>query len=199
MADWVTNQNNTQRKPRRYFTLGLVCCYMGGLVFLAGIILTVWGSSPFEPLYLWIVGLVLLCTGGLLFFLGIGSIGLYLKWEDDTRKQELAYLHSSNATTSNQQSQNHQNHSVQNQNQHQQIDLTDFRPTSRLYHYNPTSHLSQSEYAHLNGNLQHSNGVVGGGLKPREIDTDDMAHMNHAHWNIWRTSPLPADALNGYH
>ena len=48
----------------------------------------VWGSSPHEPNAIWIAGIVFLFTGGLLFFMGIGSIGLYLSKEDKRKKRE---------------------------------------------------------------------------------------------------------------
>jgi len=48
----------------------------------------VWGSSPHEPHAIWIAGIVFLFAGGFLFFLGIGSIGLYLSKEDKRKKKE---------------------------------------------------------------------------------------------------------------
>ncbi|KAL1434226.1 hypothetical protein MTO96_011867 [Rhipicephalus appendiculatus] len=65
----------------------------------AGIILVVLGSSPQEPEALWIAGIVLLLAGGLLFFLGIGSVGLYLARED-RRKREAARARTRNYTSS---------------------------------------------------------------------------------------------------
>lgn len=74
------------RTPKRYFDLGVVSCSVGGLIFSIGVILVVIGSSPQEAEALWIAGIVLLLIGGLLFFLGIGSIGVYLAMEDKRRK-----------------------------------------------------------------------------------------------------------------
>lgn len=76
------------RTSKRYFDLGVVSCSVGGLFFSIGVILVVIGSSPQEPEALWITGIVLLLFGGMLFFLGIGSIGLYLAMEDKRRKTE---------------------------------------------------------------------------------------------------------------
>ncbi|CAN8001614.1 unnamed protein product, partial [Ixodes pacificus] len=87
------------RTPKRYFNLGVLSCCIGGLVFSAGIILVVLGSSPQEPEALWIAGIVLLLAGGLLFFLGIGSIGLYLA-KEDRRKREAARTRTRNYTSS---------------------------------------------------------------------------------------------------
>ncbi|RWS15677.1 hypothetical protein B4U79_09302 [Dinothrombium tinctorium] len=80
-----------QKTPKRYFNLGLLCCVIAGFVFTAGLVLMVWGSSPHEPDAIWITGIVFLFAGGLLFFMGIGSIGIYLS-KEDTRKRELERL-----------------------------------------------------------------------------------------------------------
>lgn len=76
------------KTPKRWFNLGVLSCTIGGLVFTVGIILVVLGSSIYEPEALWIAGIVFLLAGGLLFFMGIGSIGLYQSRED-RRKKEL--------------------------------------------------------------------------------------------------------------
>lgn len=68
-------------------------------MFSAGIILVVLGSSPQEPEALWIAGIVFLLVGGLLFFLGIGSIGVYLAKEDQ-RKRESARVRTRHYTSS---------------------------------------------------------------------------------------------------
>lgn len=78
----------TSKTPKRYFNLGLFCCCTAGFVFTFGLILMVWGSSPHEPNAIWIAGIVFLFAGGLLFFMGIGSIGLYLSKEDKRKKKE---------------------------------------------------------------------------------------------------------------
>lgn len=77
-----------QRTPRRYFSLGCISCTIAGFVFVIGLVLMVWGSSPHEPDAIWITGIVFLFLGGFLFFLGINSIGIYLSRED-RRKREL--------------------------------------------------------------------------------------------------------------
>ena len=51
----------------------------------------VWGSSPHEPDAIWICGIVFLFLGGLLFFLGISSIGVYLS-KEDKRKRKIERL-----------------------------------------------------------------------------------------------------------
>lgn len=79
--------NERPKTPKRYFTLGVFSCTLGGLVFTVGIILVVLGSSPYEPEALWISGIVLLLLGGVLFFMGIGSIGLYQSREDRRKKE----------------------------------------------------------------------------------------------------------------
>lgn len=76
------------KTPRRYFNLGLFCCCIAGCVFIIGLVLMVWGSSPYEPDAIWITGIVLLFAGGILFFLGINSIGMYLA-KEDRRKRDL--------------------------------------------------------------------------------------------------------------
>lgn len=78
----------TNKTPKRYFNLGLFCCCTAGFVFTFGLVLMVWGSSPHEPNAIWIAGIVFLFTGGFLFFMGIGSIGLYLNREDRRKKRE---------------------------------------------------------------------------------------------------------------
>ncbi|KAI1285793.1 hypothetical protein HDE_11584 [Halotydeus destructor] len=78
----------SQKTPKRYFNLGLFCCCLAGFVFTIGLVLMVWGSSPHEPEVIWIVGIVFLFAGGFLFFLGIGSIGMYLSKEDKRKKKE---------------------------------------------------------------------------------------------------------------
>lgn len=78
----------TERTPKRYFNLGLFCCCTAGFVFTFGLILMVWGSSPHEANAIWIAGIVFLFLGGFLFFMGIGSIGLYLNREDKRKKKE---------------------------------------------------------------------------------------------------------------
>ncbi|CAG2166158.1 unnamed protein product [Oppiella nova] len=80
--------NLEQKTPKRYFTLGVLCCCISGFVFFIGIILMVFGSSPAHPEAIWITGIVFLLTGGLLFFLGVSSIGLYLS-KEDKRKRDL--------------------------------------------------------------------------------------------------------------
>jgi len=77
--------------PRRYFNLGVLCCCIAGFVFFIGIILMVFGSSPSIPEYVWIVGIVLLLLGGLLFVMGVTSIGLYYSREDK-RKSEMEFI-----------------------------------------------------------------------------------------------------------
>lgn len=77
-----------KKTPKRYFNLGLFCCCTAGFVFTFGLVLMVWGSSPHEPNAIWISGIVFLFAGGFLFFLGIGSIGLYLSREDARKKKE---------------------------------------------------------------------------------------------------------------
>ncbi|XP_054167983.1 uncharacterized protein LOC128965338 [Oppia nitens] len=77
-----------EKTPKRYFTLGVLCCCISGFVFFIGIILMVFGSSPAHPEAIWITGIVFLLSGGLLFFLGISSIGLYLS-KEDKRKRDL--------------------------------------------------------------------------------------------------------------
>lgn len=74
--------------PRRYFTLGLISCSLGGLIFSIGIILVVLGSSPDEAEALWICGIVFLLLGAGMFFFGISSIGIYLAKEDQRRRDE---------------------------------------------------------------------------------------------------------------
>jgi len=76
-----------QKAPRRYFTLGVICCCLAGIVFFIGILLMVWGSSPHEPDAIWFDGIALLLAGGLLFFMGIASIGLYMKKEERHKKE----------------------------------------------------------------------------------------------------------------
>ena len=78
----------TKKTPKRYFNLGLFCCCTAGFVFTFGLILMVWGSSPHEANAIWIAGIVFLFTGGALFFMGIGSIGLYLSREDRRKRKE---------------------------------------------------------------------------------------------------------------
>ena len=78
----------SKRTPKRYFNLGLFCCCTAGFVFTFGLILMVWGSSPHEANAIWIAGIVFLFTGGFLFFMGIGSIGLYLSREDKRKRKE---------------------------------------------------------------------------------------------------------------
>ena len=83
-----TGPSDIERKtPKRYFNLGLFCCCASGFVFTAGLVLMVWGSSPHEPNAIWIAGIVFLFAGGFLFFMGIGSIGLYLSKEDKRKKR----------------------------------------------------------------------------------------------------------------
>jgi len=84
----LTHPHFTKKTPKRYFNLGLFCCCTAGFVFTFGLVLMVWGSSPHEPNAIWIAGIVFLFTGGFLFFLGIGSIGLYLSKEDKRKKKE---------------------------------------------------------------------------------------------------------------
>lgn len=79
--------------PRRYFNLGLIGCCLAGFVFMLGLFLMVWGSSPFEPEAIWISGIFFLFLGGFMFFIGIGSIGLYLTRED-ARKREIEQMRS---------------------------------------------------------------------------------------------------------
>lgn len=78
----------SKRTPKRYFNLGLFCCCTAGFVFTFGLILMVWGSSPHEANAIWIAGIVFLFAGGFLFFMGIGSIGLYLSREDARKRKE---------------------------------------------------------------------------------------------------------------
>src|SRR5947209_2871009 len=77
-----------EKTPKRYFTLGVLCCCISGFVFFAGIILMVWGSSHHEADAIWFAGIALLLVGGLLFFMGIGSIGIYLS-KEEKRKRDL--------------------------------------------------------------------------------------------------------------
>ncbi|UXI14648.1 hypothetical protein NH340_JMT00591 [Sarcoptes scabiei] len=77
--------------PRRYFSLGILCCCISGFIFFFGIILMVFGSSPAVPEAIWITGIVLLLLGGLLFVMGVSSIGLYFSRED-RRKNEIEIL-----------------------------------------------------------------------------------------------------------
>lgn len=77
--------------PRRYFTLGILCCCIAGFIFFIGIILMVFGSSPSVPEAIWITGIVFLLLGGLLFVMGVSSIGLYFSREDK-RKTELEFM-----------------------------------------------------------------------------------------------------------
>lgn len=51
----------------------------------------VFGSSSTVPEYIWIVGIVLLLLGGLLFVMGVTSIGLYYSREDK-RKSEIEFI-----------------------------------------------------------------------------------------------------------
>ena len=81
-------RNLEEKTPKRYFTLGVLCCCISGFVFFAGIILMVWGSSPHEPEAIWIAGIVFLLFGGVLFFMGVSSIGIYLS-KEDKRKRDL--------------------------------------------------------------------------------------------------------------
>lgn len=91
------------KTPKRYFTLGVLCCCISGFVFFIGIILMVttigitsmitqfvsikvFGSSPAHPEAIWITGIVFLLFGGLLFFLGVSSIGIYLSREDKRKR-----------------------------------------------------------------------------------------------------------------
>ncbi|XP_076351207.1 uncharacterized protein LOC143247297 [Tachypleus tridentatus] len=79
--------NEHRPTPKTYFSLGVLCCSIGGLVFSIAIILIIIGSSPDEAEAIWIAGIVLLLVGGLLFFMGIGSIGIYLSREDKRKKE----------------------------------------------------------------------------------------------------------------
>ncbi|XP_075589208.1 uncharacterized protein LOC124496730 [Dermatophagoides farinae] len=80
-GSYVYNDNYVET-PRRYFTLGILCCCIAGFIFFIGIILMVFGSSPSIPEAIWITGIVFLLIGGLLFVLGVSSIGLYFSRED---------------------------------------------------------------------------------------------------------------------
>lgn len=51
----------------------------------------VFGSSANVAEYIWIVGIVLLLLGGLLFVMGVTSIGLYYSREDK-RKSEIEFI-----------------------------------------------------------------------------------------------------------
>src|SRR6218665_715885 len=77
--------------PKRYFNLGVLCCCIAGFVFFVGIILMVFGSSPSIPEAVWIVGIVMLLLGGLLFVMGVTSIGLYYSRED-RRKSDIEFM-----------------------------------------------------------------------------------------------------------
>ena len=59
----------------------------------------VYGSSPYEPNAIWIAGIFFLFMGGFLFFLGIGSIGIYLAKEDE-RKREIERIRTRNYAAS---------------------------------------------------------------------------------------------------
>lgn len=87
------NDNNYLETPRRYFTLGILCCCIAGFIFFIGIILMVFGSSPSIPEAIWITGIVFLLIGGLLFVMGVSSIGLYFSREDK-RKSEIEFMNS---------------------------------------------------------------------------------------------------------
>ncbi|KAH7637737.1 hypothetical protein DERF_012567 [Dermatophagoides farinae] len=91
-GSYVYNDNYVET-PRRYFTLGILCCCIAGFIFFIGIILMVFGSSPSIPEAIWITGIVFLLIGGLLFVLGVSSIGLYFSREDK-RKSEIEFINS---------------------------------------------------------------------------------------------------------
>ncbi|XP_076316573.1 uncharacterized protein LOC143228945 [Tachypleus tridentatus] len=82
------NPDEHRPTPKRYFNLGVLSCTIGGLIFSVAIILIIIGSSPHKPEAIWITGIVLLLFGGLLFFLGIGSVGVYLSKEDRRKKEQ---------------------------------------------------------------------------------------------------------------
>lgn len=90
------NSYLNRKTPKRYFNLGLFCCCLAGFVFIFGLFLMVWGSSPFEADAIWLAGIVFLFLGGFLFFLGIGSIGIYLAKEDE-RKKEIERIRTRNS------------------------------------------------------------------------------------------------------
>ena len=93
------NSYLNRKTPKRYFNLGLFCCCLAGFVFILGLFLMVWGSSPFEPDAIYIAGIFFLFLGGFLFFLGIGSIGIYLAKEDE-RKREIERIRTRNYAAS---------------------------------------------------------------------------------------------------
>lgn len=59
----------------------------------------VFGSSPSIPEAIWITGIVFLLFGGVLFIMGVTSIGLYYSRED-RRKSEIEFINADNYVSS---------------------------------------------------------------------------------------------------